>query len=154
MVFSSPSVLSDSASTEHWLTIVVMLCTIVGMVWRTWSKGLKPRLDSLQEELSWNRRQMEANGIARQQGRADMTLSDRIDSNEQSNRLRHSQNEATLAEIKDSLATGRGEFAAIRKQLADRALIQDARNDAADRQDTADRLHDDRPPRLTPEADE
>jgi hypothetical protein len=131
-----------------------MLLSIMGMVWRTWSKGLKPRLDSLQEELSWNRKQMEANGIARAQGRQDMTLSDRIDSNEQDNRRRHGENEKTLADIKDSLAIGRGEFAAIRKQLADRALIQDARDTAADRQDTADRLHDDRPPRLTPESDE
>lgn len=67
--------------TGNWLSVVVLLGTILGALWRVWAKAFKPRLDALAEQSSWVRTQIEANGIARSLGTHNDTLRDALDRN-------------------------------------------------------------------------
>lgn len=77
-----------TASTEHWLTILVLLGTIGGAVWRVWKKQIRPYMDAQDaaraeqaSESAWVREQMQANGIARSLGTDHDTVRDSLDKN-------------------------------------------------------------------------
>src|ERR1700750_2153755 len=77
-----------TASTEHWLTILVLLGTILGAGWRCWRKTLKPYLaaqeHAREEEAkarAWVFDQMSINGRARAAQTSDLGLRDALDQN-------------------------------------------------------------------------